>query len=479
MIPAWAQRREALLSDCIVSPDVFHQMVDRLGEFVVPYQHALETGIGQHHMHLYLQGLLSHLRGKNAEAIATFVDVERQVIQDFIGTVPWDHRPLVTVLVGQVAERLGEPDGIIAFDPSSFPKRGTHSVGVKRQWCGHRGKVDNCQVGVFMGYVSRHEHALLDFRLSLPEDWARDAQRRAECHVPPEVRYHSRPEQCLEMLDEWGAQVPHGWVTGDDELGRHTRFRQALRERGERYVLGVPCTTTLRDLEAPLPEYAGRGRRPKAPWQSVTQWRQGLDAEAWTRLTVRDGEKGPVAIEMVKRRVQTRCERKRTGPEEWLVVTRRPRSDDRALEPRASRDATEQDAHYRYHYYLTPTNGGEVAFTEPSLGDLGRVIKAGACIEASFKRGKGEVGMDEYQVGRIRARYLTARLPNVAIGRALQPFPRSKRSRHVSAHSAFQLGLSTLEERIRRCRRRGAPASKGRHLPSSLCPLASLLTGLP
>src|SRR6516225_5987665 len=101
---------------------------------------------------------------------------------------------------------------------------------------------------------------------------------------------------------------------------------------------------------------------------------------------------------MVKRRVQTRIERKRTGPEEWLVVTRCPLSDDRALEPRASRDATDQDARYRYQYYLSPTEGGEVVFKEPSLGELGQVIKAGACIEASFKRGKGEVGMDEYQV---------------------------------------------------------------------------------
>jgi SRSO17 transposase len=231
----------------------------------VPYQHVLETEASQRNVHLYLQGLLSHVPGKNAEAIATFVDVERQVIQDFIGTVPWDHRPLVTVLVAQVAERLGEPDGIIAFDPSSFPKRGTHSVGVKRQWCSHRGKVDNCQVGVFMGYVSHHDHALLDFRLSLPEEWARDEPRRQACHVPPEVRYQTRQEQCVEMLDAWREQVPHGWVTGDDELGRHTRFRHELRERGERYVLGVPCTTTMRDLEAPLPAYQGRGRRPKSP----------------------------------------------------------------------------------------------------------------------------------------------------------------------------------------------------------------------
>jgi SRSO17 transposase len=398
MHTVWAQRREEVLNDCLVSPDVFHQMVDRLAEFVVPYQHVLETEAGQRNVHRYLQGLLSHLPGKNAEDIATFVEVERQVIQACIGTAPWDHRPLVTVVVGQVAERWGDPDGIIACDPSSFPKRGTHSVGVKRQWCGHRGKVDNCQVGGFMGYVSRHDHALLDFRLSLPEDWARDESRRQACHVPLEVRYQTRQEQCVERLDAWGEQGPHGWVTGDDELGRHTQFRHQLRERDERYVLGVPCNTTMRDLEAPVPAYAGRGRPPKAPWQSGTAWPQSLPADAWTHLTVRDGEKGPVEIALGRRRVQTRIERKRTGPEEWLGVTRRPQSDDWTLEPRASRAATDQDGRYRYHYYLSPTCVSEAELKEPSLAELARVIKAGACIEASCKRGKGEVGMDEYQV---------------------------------------------------------------------------------
>src|SRR5262247_2505415 len=147
----------------------------------LPYQHALETEAGKRNMHLYLAGLLSHLDRKNAEEIAALVDVERLVLQEFIGTAPWDYRPLVTVLVAQVVHRLGEPDGVIAFDPSSFPKRGTHSVGVKRQWCGHRGKVDNCQVGVFMGYVCDDEHALLDFRLYLPEEWVQDARRRQQC----------------------------------------------------------------------------------------------------------------------------------------------------------------------------------------------------------------------------------------------------------------------------------------------------------
>ena len=107
MTPAWAQRQEELLRDCIVFPDVFNPMVDRLRAFVVPYQQALETEAGQRNVHPSLQGLLSHLARKNAEDIATLVDVERLVMQEFIGTAPWDHRPLIQVLVGQVLDQLG------------------------------------------------------------------------------------------------------------------------------------------------------------------------------------------------------------------------------------------------------------------------------------------------------------------------------------------------------------------------------------
>ena len=96
MTPAWAQRQEALLRDCIVSPDVFDHIGERLRDFAVPYQHALETEAGKRNMYLYLAGLLSHLDRKNTEAIAALVDVERQVLQAFIGTAPWDHRPLIT-----------------------------------------------------------------------------------------------------------------------------------------------------------------------------------------------------------------------------------------------------------------------------------------------------------------------------------------------------------------------------------------------
>ena len=119
IMTVWASRHEELLHDCVVSPHVFDPLVDRLRDFMVPYQHCLETAAGQRNVHLYLAGLLSHLDRKNAEEIAAFVDVERLVLQAFIGTAPWDHRPLVKVLVGEVVEQLGEPDGVIASIPAA------------------------------------------------------------------------------------------------------------------------------------------------------------------------------------------------------------------------------------------------------------------------------------------------------------------------------------------------------------------------
>ena len=128
MTLAWAQRQAALLRDCLVSPDVFSPMVDRLGEFVVPYQQALEAEAGQPHVQRYLAGRLAHLNRKNAETIAALVDVERQVIQDFIGTAPWDHRPLINVLVGQVAERHCQVNGKSL--PDTFPLRKAEGAGI-------------------------------------------------------------------------------------------------------------------------------------------------------------------------------------------------------------------------------------------------------------------------------------------------------------------------------------------------------------
>ena len=128
--------------------------------------------------------------------------------------------PLMTELARQVGDQLGRDDAVLVFDPSGFPKKGTESVGVQRQWCGRLGKVENCQVGVYMGYVSAEEHALVDVRLYLPKSWATDRRRRKKCRVSKGTRYKTRHQLALDMLDQKGHLLPHAWVAGDDEMGR-------------------------------------------------------------------------------------------------------------------------------------------------------------------------------------------------------------------------------------------------------------------
>src|SRR5206468_9364057 len=133
------------------------------------------------------------------ESIAYLHDQDRQALQKFIGQLPWDHQPHLTELARQVGAAIGEADGVLVFDPSGFAKKGTASVGVQRQWCGRLGKLENCQVGVFLGYVSCVEHALVDVRLYLPESWATDKQRRQKAGVPTDARFQTRHELALEM----------------------------------------------------------------------------------------------------------------------------------------------------------------------------------------------------------------------------------------------------------------------------------------
>src|SRR5216683_2568489 len=137
MTPAWAQRQEELLRDCIVSPDVFDHMVDRLHDFVVPYQHALETEAGQRNVHLYLQGLLSHLPRKNAEEIAILVDVERLVMQEFIGTAPWDHR-VRSQQLPQAGHAFGRGETAMVWSPGQgrhLPGGRVHGVRLAPRPC--------------------------------------------------------------------------------------------------------------------------------------------------------------------------------------------------------------------------------------------------------------------------------------------------------------------------------------------------------
>jgi SRSO17 transposase len=272
-------------------------VLPRLETFLEPFVVSLTRAEQRSNAHHYVQGLLSELEDKNAEAIAYLHDQERQALQKFIGQAPWDPEPFFTELTRQVGAELGEPDGVLVFDPSAFPKKGAESVGVQRQWCGRLGKVDNCQVGIYLGYASGTEHALVDVRLYLPREWARDKKRRRKAGVPRQVRFRTRHELALAMLDQRGPLLPHTWISGDDEMGRSSWFRQELATRRERYLLAVPSNTLVRDLVAPAPESVGRGRPRAVPFQRVEDWCRALAEESWQTIEVRDGDKGPVVVQ--------------------------------------------------------------------------------------------------------------------------------------------------------------------------------------
>lgn len=293
----FAARREQLLADAEVDPRILRAVVPRLERFLDPFVALLQRSEQGQHARRYVAGPLSHLPYKNVESIAYLHDQPREPLQGFIGQAPWDHHQWLTELARQVGQQVGSPDAVLVFDPSAFPKKGNASVGVHRQWCGRLGKIDNCQVGVYLAYVSRREHALVDVRLYLPREWVRDRQRCRAAGVPRRVRFRSRHELALEMLDERGPLLPHAWVAGGDELGRCAWFRQELQARGERYLLAVPSNTLVRDWVAPLPPYTGHGRRPRPPFARVARWCAAVPERAWQTLEVGVGEKGPVTVQ--------------------------------------------------------------------------------------------------------------------------------------------------------------------------------------
>jgi SRSO17 transposase len=375
---AEARKRE-LLDECRVSPKVFDGVETRLENFMQGFVATLCRREQVEHATMFVSGLLSDLDHKNVESIAYRFGQDRLPLQWFIGFSAWDDRPLRTELARQIGAELGEADGVLVFDPSSFPKSGKESVGVNRQWCGRLGKVENCQVAVYLGYVSSREHALVDLRLYLPKEWTQDKQRCAKAGVPKDRRRHrTRHQLCLEMLQEHGRQLPHSWITGDDELGRPYAFRGRLDHLKEQYLLAVPSNTLIRDQEAEPPPYTGRGRHPQRPWQRVDAWTAAVPAADWREVDVRDGSKGPLVVEMTKRRVVARAPGQREGHPEVLVVIR-------------YRDR-DNDCVVKTDYYLSN------ATPETELTEFARVAKAEHRIEECLQRSKSEAGLADYEV---------------------------------------------------------------------------------
>jgi SRSO17 transposase len=365
---------QAILDDATVSADTVRGCTDRLTGFLQRYLPKFYRTEQRDNATTVIRGLLSGLERKSCEPIAIEAGLARKPIQFFVGAGKWDDEDVMAELRTHVREEFAEPEGVVVIDPSGFPKKGTESCGVDRQWCGRLGKVDNCQVGVFLAYATKDGYAPLDRQLYLPKDWADDPARREKCHVPEEVEFQETWRIALDLLDRSLPGLAHGWIVGDDELGRAAEFRAGLRQRSERYVLDVPCNTTVRDLEERRPpqKAAGVGRQREVPFQRADDWAASQPDSRWERVAVRDGEKGPLEVDAMIVSVRTKEDR-RIGPEERLVVMR-------------------PVGESRIDYALTN------ASPEVPLAEVVRAQRQRHRIEEVFGAGKGEVGLDHYEV---------------------------------------------------------------------------------
>ena len=232
----------------------------------------------------YLQGLLGSVERKNGWQLAEYAgDATPDGVQRLLAVYHWDADQVRDDLQGYVMEHLGDPGGVLVVDETGFLKQGQKSVGVKRQYSGTAGKVENCQIGVFLAYGSRRGAAFLDRELYLPQEWAADWVRRQEAGVPEGVAFRTKAQLAQEMIGRAvAAGVPFAWVTGDTVYGNDRRLRRWLEEQGLCYVLAVKNNEPLwADTERGSAQVAARRLAEEIP------------DDEWQRLSAGDGSKGP------------------------------------------------------------------------------------------------------------------------------------------------------------------------------------------
>src|SRR6201994_55849 len=189
----------------------------------------------------YLRGLLAAVERKNGWQLAEVVgDATPDGVQDFPSRVHWDAEAVRNDLHAYVVQHLGDPDGVLILDEAGFLTKGTKSAGVQRQYSGTAGRIENCQIGVFLGYATRHGQALVDRALDLPADWAEDEDRRREARIPAEIAFATKPKLGLAMLERARqAGIPFAWITGDSVYGADHQIRRWAERHRRGYVLAV------------------------------------------------------------------------------------------------------------------------------------------------------------------------------------------------------------------------------------------------
>jgi SRSO17 transposase len=315
------------------------------------------------HAVAYITGLLGEVERKNGWQLAEYGGYGHpRPIQRVLDRSVWDAEAVRDDLREQVIAELGDPEGVLVVDETGFLKKGTKSCGVARQYSGTAGRIENCQIGVFLGYASPKGRAGIDRALYLPRPWADDRERREEAGVPTTVAFHTKPWLALEMIERaLDAGVPARWVVGDSVYGSDGKLRRALEERGQAYALAVKST----EQPTTWPPYGPPGQVAVADIAAV------LEPDQWQRLSCGDGAQGERLYAWARVPVRPAL---RDG---WVhaVVIRRSISDPDELA-----------------YYLA------YAPTDTPLVEIVRAIGARWTIEEVFELAKQRVGLDEYEV---------------------------------------------------------------------------------
>ena len=308
----------------------------------------------------YLRGLLGNVGRKNGWQLAEHAG-ERTPdgMQRLLATADWDPDLVRDDLRAYVVEYLGDPAAVLVVDETGFLKKGTTSVGVQRQYSGTAGKVDNCQLGVFLAYASGTGRAFIDRELYLPRSWTDDPARCRAAHVPSEVGFRTKPQLARVMLERaLDAEVPASWVTADEVYGGDPALRRFLEERGISYVLAVKGTEPL-----------GTATRESA---TAAQLAASLPAEQWVAASAGHGAKGRRLYDWARIQLAAPAG---SGTARWLLVRR-----------------SRRDGEPAFYACFGPA--------ETSLLGLVRVAGTRWAVEEGFQQAKNEVGLDHYEVRR-------------------------------------------------------------------------------
>jgi SRSO17 transposase len=309
----------------------------------------------------YLRGLLGNVGRKNGWQLAEHAgEATPDGMQRLLATADWDPDLVRDDLRSDVVEHLGDPAGVLVADETGFLKKGRTSVGVQRQYSGTAGKVDNCQLGVFLAYASPRGRAFIDRELYLPKAWTEDPDRCRAARVPGEVAFRTKPQLARVMLERaLDAEVPASWVTADEAYGGDPALRRFLEGRGLSYVLAVKCTEPMHPADGSARATAEQlaARVPVEQWVtcSAGHGAKGRRLYDWTRVALAV----PAAAD---------CTR-------WLLVRR-----------------SRADGELAFYACFAPAG--------TSLVGLVRVAGVRWAIEESFQTAKGEVGLDHYEVRR-------------------------------------------------------------------------------